>query len=166
MYPKCKEQAKDKKILGYIINAVLAVLLIYAAVYLLQKGTIFYRPESQKPIGVLAALPFLLRPRRRATAFELAVHDILVLLAASSFALLLTEYVVKGGIIVGNTAIWQGYVYHAAIFGLAYVFVGSIRLTSCIGMGLTLLYALIDHYVTVFRGTPVLHSDIFAIGTA
>lgn len=166
MSPKCKEQAKDKKILGYIINAVLAVLLIYAAVYLLQKGTIFYRPESQKPLGVLAALPFLLRPRRRATAFELAVHDILVLLAASSFALLLTEYVVKGGIIVGNTAIWQGYVYHAAIFGLAYVFVGSIRLTSCIGMGLTLLYALIDHYVTVFRGTPVLLSDIFAIGTA
>lgn len=166
MYPKCKEQAKGKKILGYIINAVLAVLLIYAAVYLLQKGTIFYRPESQNALGILAALPFLLRPRNRATAFELAVHDILVLLAASSFALLLTEYVVKGGIIVGNTAIWQGYIVHAAIFGLVYVFVGSIRWTTCIGMGLTLLYALIDHYVTVFRGTPVLLSDIFAIGTA
>ena len=52
MYPKCKEQAKGKKILGYIINAVLAVLLIYAAVYLLRKGTIFYRPESQKPLGI------------------------------------------------------------------------------------------------------------------
>lgn len=166
MYPKCKEQAKGKKILGYIINAVLAVLLIYAAVYLLRKGTIFYRPESQKPLGALAALPFLLRPRKRATAFELAVHDILVLLAASSFALLLTEYVVKGGIVIGNTAIWQGYVAHAAVFGLVYVFVSNIRLTTCIGMGLTLLYALIDHYVTVFRGTPVLLSDIFAIGTA
>lgn len=166
MYPKCKERAKSKKILGYIINAVLAVLLIYAAVYLLRKGTIFYRPESQKPLGILAALPFLLRPRKRATAFELAVHDILVLLAASSFALLLTEYVVKGGILIGNTAIWQGYIAHAAIFGLVYVFVGSIRWTTCIGMGLTLLYALIDHYVTVFRGTPVLLSDIFAIGTA
>lgn len=166
MYPKCKERAKSKKILGYIINAVLAVLLIYAAVYLLRKGTIFYRPESQKPLGILAALPFLLRPRKRATAFELAVHDILVLLAASSFALLLTEYVVKGGILIGNTAIWQGYIAHAAVFGLVYVFVGSIRWTTCIGMGLTLLYALIDHYVTVFRGTPVLLSDIFAIGTA
>lgn len=166
MYPKCKERAKSKKILGYVINAVLAVLLIYAAVYLLRKGTIFYRPESQKPLGILAALPFLLRPRKRATAFELAVHDILVLLSASSFALLLTEYVVKGGIIVGNTAIWQGYIAHAAIFGLVYVFAGSIRWTTCIGMGLTLLYALIDHYVTVFRGTPVLLSDIFAIGTA
>lgn len=166
MYPECKERAKNKKILGYVINAVLAVLLIYAAVYLLRKGTIFYRPESQKPLGVLAALPFLLRPRKRATAFELAVHDILVLLAASSFALLLTEYVVKGGILIGNTAIWQGYIAHAAVFGLVYVFVGSIRWTTCIGMGLTLLYALIDHYVTVFRGTPVLLSDIFAIGTA
>lgn len=166
MYPKCKERAKSKKILGYVINAVLAVLLIYAAVYLLRKGTIFYRPESQKPLGILAALPFLLRPRKRATAFELAVHDILVLLAASSFALLLTEYVVKGGILIGNTAIWQGYIAHAAVFGLVYVFVGSIRWTTCIGMGLTLLYALIDHYVTVFRGTPVLLSDIFTIGTA
>lgn len=166
MHPKCKEQAKSRKIFGYVINAVLAVLLIYAAVYLLRKGTIFYRPESQKPLGVLAALPLLLRPRRRATAFELAVHDILVLLAASSFALLLTEYVVKGGIVIGNTAIWQGYVYHAAVFGLVYAFVGNIRWTTCIGMGLTLLYALINHYVTVFRGTPVLLSDIFAIGTA
>ena len=166
MRPKCKEQAKNRKIFGYVINAVLAVLLIYAAVYLLRKGTIFYRPESQKPLGVLAALPLLLRPRRRATAFELAVHDILVLLAASSFALLLTEYVVKGGIVIGNTAIWQGYVYHAAVFGLVYAFIGNIRWTTCIGMGLTLLYALIDHYVTVFRGTPVLLSDIFAIGTA
>lgn len=166
MHPKCKEQAKSRKIFGYLINAVLAVLLIYAAVYLLRKGTIFYRPESQKPLGVLAALPLLLRPRRRATAFELAVHDILVLLAASSFALLLTEYVVKGGIVIGNTAIWQGYVYHAAVFGLVYAFIGNIRWTTCIGMGLTLLYAMIDHYVTVFRGTPVLLSDIFAIGTA
>lgn len=166
MRPKCKKQAKDRIILSYIVNAVLAVLLIYAAVYLLRKGTIFYRPESQEPLGVLAALPLLLRPRRRASAFELAVHDILVLLAASSFALLLTEYVVKGGILVGNTAIWQGYLAHAAVFGLVYVFVGNIRWTTNIGMGLTLLYALIDHYVTVFRGTPVLLSDIFAIGTA
>lgn len=166
MRPKCKKQAKGRIILSYIVNAVLAVLLIYAAVYLLRKGTIFYRPESQEPLGVLAALPLLLRPRRRASAFELAVHDILVLLAASSFALLLTEYVVKGGILVGNTAIWQGYLAHAAVFGLVYVFVGNIRWTTNIGMGLTLLYALIDHYVTVFRGTPVLLSDIFAIGTA
>lgn len=166
MRPKCKEQAKSRKIISYVINAVLALLLIYAAVYLLRKGTIFYRPESQKPLGVLAVLSFLLRPRRRATAPELAIHDILVLLSASSFALLLTEYVVKGGILIGNTAIWQGYAYHAAIFGLLYVFVGNIRWTACIGMGLTMLYALIDHYVTVFRGTPVLLSDIFAIGTA
>ena len=166
MRPKCKEQAKGRKILCLFINAVLAVLLIYAAVYLLDKGTIFYRQESQQALGVLAVLSFLLRPRRRATAFELAVHDILVLLAASSFALLLTEYVVKGGILVGNAAIWQGYLAHAAVFGLIYVFVGNIRWTACIGMGLTLLYALIDHYVTVFRGTPVLLSDIFAIGTA
>lgn len=166
MRPKCKEQAKGRKILCYIINAVLALLLIYAAVYLLDKGTIFYRSESQRALGILAVLPFLLRTRRRATAFELAVHDILVLLAASSFALLLTEHVVKGGILVGNTAIWQGYLAHAAVFGLIYVFVDNIRWTVCIGMGLTLLYALIDHYVTVFRGTPVLLSDIFAIGTA
>lgn len=163
---KCKKHEKNRKIVSYIINAVLALLLLYAALYLLRKGTIHYRPESQKPLWVLAALPFLLRPRRRASGPELLIHDVLVLLSASSFALMLTEYVVKGGIVVGNTAIWQGYVYHAAIFGLVYAFVGSIRLSACIGMGLTMLYALIDHYVTVFRGTPVLLSDLFAIGTA
>lgn len=163
---KCKKHEKNRKILSYIINAVLALLLLYAALYLLRKGTIHYRPESQKPLWVLAVLPFLLRPRRRASGLELLIHDVLVLLSASSFALMLTEYVVKGGIVVGNTAIWQGYVYHAAIFGLVYAFVGSIRLSACIGMGLTMLYALIDHYVTVFRGTPVLLSDLFAIGTA
>lgn len=41
MRPKCKEQAKGRIILGHIVNTVLAVLLIYAAVYLLCKGTIF-----------------------------------------------------------------------------------------------------------------------------
>ncbi len=163
---KCKKHEKNRKIVSYVINAVLALLLLYAALYLLRKGTIHYRPESQKPLWVLAALPFLLRPRRRASGLELLIHDVLVLLSASSFALMLTEYVVKGGIVVGNTAIWQGYVYHAAILGLVYAFVGSIRLSACIGMGLTMLYALIDHYVTVFRGTPVLLSDLFAIGTA
>ena len=163
---KCKKHEKNRKIVSYVINAVLALLLLYAALYLLRKGTIHYRPESQKPLWVLAALPFLLRPRRRASGLELLIHDVLVMLSASSFALMLTEYVVKGGIVVGNTAIWQGYVYHAAILGLVYAFVGSIRLSACIGMGLTMLYALIDHYVTVFRGTPVLLSDLFAIGTA
>lgn len=166
MHPQCKEQAKFKKILGYMLDVALALALFYAAVYLLRKGTIHYRPESQQPLGILTGLPFVLRPRKKATTPELLLHDVLVLLSASSFALLLTEYVVKGGILIGNTAIWQGFVYHAAIFGLVYVFVANIRLTACIGMGLTLVYALIDHYVTVFRGTPVLLSDIFAIGTA
>ena len=166
MHPQCKEQAKFKKILGYMLDVALALALFYAAVYLLRKGTIHYRPESQQPLGILTGLPFVLRPRKKATTPELLLHDVLVLLSASSFALLLTEYVVKGGILIGNTAIWQGFVYHAAIFGLIYVFVANIRLTACIGMGLTLVYALIDHYVTVFRGTPVLLSDIFAIGTA
>ena len=89
-----------------------------------------------------------------------------MLLSASSFALLLTEYVVKGGILIGSTNLAGLSVYHAAIFGIVYWIVCNIRLTVCIGMGITMVYALIDHYVTVFRGTPVLLSDLFAVGTA
>ena len=166
MHPECKKQVNIWKIVGYIADIVLALLVFYAAVYLLQKGSIHYRPESQWPLGIMTGLPLVLRPRKKATAAELLLHDVLVLLAASSFGLLLTEYVVKGGILIGNTAIWQGFVYHAAIFGIVYLIVANIRLTACIGMGITMVYALIDHYVTVFRGTPVLLSDIFAIGTA
>ena len=166
MHPECKKYEKFRKIIGYILDVLLALAVFYAAVYLLRKGTVHYRPESQWPLGILTGLPLVFRPRKKATAAELLLHDVLVLLAASSFGLLLTEYVVKGGIIIGNTAIWQGYVYHAAIFGIVYLLASNIRLTTCIGMGLTLVYALIDHYVTVFRGTPVLLSDVFAIGTA
>ena len=166
MHPECKKYEKFRKITGYILDVLLALAVFYAAVYLLRKGTVHYRPESQWPLGILTGLPLVFRPRKKATVAELLLHDVLVLLAASSFGLLLTEYVVKGGIIIGNTAIWQGYVYHAAIFGIVYLLAANIRLTTCIGMGLTLVYALIDHYVTVFRGTPVLLSDVFAIGTA
>ena len=166
MCPEYKKREKIGKIIGYVVDIALAAAVFYAAVYLLRKGSIHYRPESQWPLGILTGLPLVLRPRKRATAPELLIHDVLVLLSASSFALLLTEYVVKGGILIGNVQIWQGYVYHAAIFGIVYWIVCNIRLTVCIGMGITMVYALIDHYVTVFRGTPVLLSDLFAVGTA
>lgn len=35
-----------------------------------------------------------------------------------------------------------------------------------VGMGISLLHGLIDHYVMLFRGTPVMLSDVFSIGTA
>ena len=98
MHPECKKQVNIWKIAGYIADIVLALLVFYAAVYLLQKGSIHYRPESQWPLGIMTGLPLVLRPRKKATAAELLLHDVLVLLAASSFGLLLTEYVVKGGI--------------------------------------------------------------------
>ena len=166
MHPKRKEQVTIRQIFGFAVNLALTAAVIYAAVFLLGKGSIHYREESQWALGILIGLPVVLRPRRRATVPELLVHDALVLLGASSLALLLTEYVVKGGIVIGNVQIWQGYVYHAAVFGIVYLLVVNIRLTACIGMGLTLVYALVDHYVMVFRGTPVLLGDLLSIGTA
>ena len=107
MCPECKKREKIGKIIGYVVDIALAAAVFYAAVYLLRKGSIHYRPESQWPLGILTGLPLVLRPRKRATAPELLIHDVLVLLSASSFALLLTEYVVKGGILIGNVQIWQ-----------------------------------------------------------
>ena len=88
MHPECKKQVNIWKIAGYIADIVLALLVFYAAVYLLQKGSIHYRPESQWPLGIMTGLPLVLRPRKKATAAELLLHDVLVLLAASSFGLL------------------------------------------------------------------------------
>ena len=35
-----------------------------------------------------------------------------------------------------------------------------------LGMAISMIHGMIDHYVMLFRGTPVMLSDIAAIGTA
>ena len=58
------KREKIGKIIGYVVDIALAAAVFYAAVYLLRKGSIHYRPESQWPLGILTGLPLVLRPRK------------------------------------------------------------------------------------------------------
>ena len=51
MCPECKKREKIGKIIGYVVDIALAAAVFYAAVYLLRKGSIHYRPESQWPVS-------------------------------------------------------------------------------------------------------------------
>ena len=57
MHPKCKEQVTIRQIFGFVVNLALTAAVIYAAVFLLGKGSIHYREESQWALGILIGLP-------------------------------------------------------------------------------------------------------------
>ena len=54
---KCKVPEKYKKVFGWLLDIMLALLLFYAAYYLLRMGTIHYRPASQRALGIVTGLP-------------------------------------------------------------------------------------------------------------
>lgn len=58
---KCKVPEKYKKVFGWLLDIMLALLLFYAAYYLLRMGTIHYRPASQRALGIVTGLPLILR---------------------------------------------------------------------------------------------------------
>ena len=51
-------------------------------------------------------------------------------------------------------------------YAAAYLICGNVRIGVCLGMAISMIHGMIDHYVMLFRGTPVMLSDIAAIGTA
>ena len=53
-----------------------------------------------------------------------------------------------------------------AVYAAAYLICGNVRIGVCLGMAISMIHGMIDHYVMLFRGTPVMLSDIAAIGTA
>ena len=53
-----------------------------------------------------------------------------------------------------------------AVYAAAYLICGNVRIGVCLGMAVSMIHGMIDHYVMLFRGTPVMLSDIAAIGTA
>ncbi|MDO4270518.1 MAG: LTA synthase family protein [Eubacteriales bacterium] len=146
----------------------LALTLAFAALLLplLRKGSLSFLTLTARMLGVAALLPLALRPRRRASRAELLLHDLLLLLSAAAVSLILTEYIVKGLSVGMEKSFWQGWLCYAAIDAVLYLVSGRVRLAVCIGQGLSLVHALIDHYVMLFRGTPVMLSDVFSIGTA
>lgn len=76
------------------------------------------------------------------------------------------EYMVKGGSVGLEQSFWQGWLCYIGLYAAAYLITARGRLAVCVGMAVSLLHGLIDHYVMLFRGTPVMLSDVFSIGTA
>ena len=167
MCPACKEQDKNKKRTG-IMAANVVLTLVFAALLLplLRKGSLSFLTLTAALLGLLAILPLVLRPWQHAPAAVLLLHDALLLASSAAASLVLVEYLVKGCSIGLETSFWQGWLVYLAINILLYLITGRIRISVCVGMAVAMAHGLIDHYVLLFRGTPVLLSDVYSIGTA
>lgn len=94
------------------------------------------------------------------------MHDVLLFLSAAAVSLILVEYMVKGCVITLKQSFFQGWICYVAVYAAAYLICGNVRIGVCLGMAISMIHGMIDHYVMLFRGTPVMLSDIAAIGTA
>ena len=167
-----KHELKNKKDEGKWNWALLAanvlLTLCFAAVFwpILHKGSLSFLDKTSNLLALAAFLPLVLRPWKKASAPLALLHDLLLLGSASAVSVVTVEYMVKGGSVGLEQSFWQGWLCYIGLYAAAYLITARGRLAVCVGMGISLLHGLIDHYVMLFRGTPVMLSDVFSIGTA
>ena len=158
------------------VNVLLLVAFFLLFHPLLSKGSLMYQPTISHWLTAGAFVPLVLRPWRRNHPFAenhtrlyaavLLVHDVLLFLSAAAVSLILVEYMVKGCVITLKQSFFQGWICYVAVYAAAYLICGNVRIGVCLGMAVSMIHGMIDHYVMLFRGTPVMLSDIAAIGTA
>lgn len=158
------------------VNVLLLVAFFLLFHPLLSKGSLMYQPTISHWLTAGAFVPLVLRPWRRNHPFAenhtrlyaavLFVHDVLLFLSAAAVSLILVEYMVKGCVITLKQSFFQGWICYVAVYAAAYLICGNVRIGVCLGMAISMIHGMIDHYVMLFRGTPVMLSDIAAIGTA
>ena len=167
MCPEYKEEEKNKKNIGLTAANVILTAGFCALLWpLLRKGSLAELTLTANLLAAVIFAPLVLRPWCKAPAPILLLHDMLLLLSAAAVSLVLVEYMVKGGTVNMEKSFWQGWLCYAAIDAVIYLISGRARLSVCIGVGIAMVHGLIDHYVMLFRGTPVMLSDVFSIGTA
>ena len=157
-------------------NVLLLVAFFLLFHPLLSRGSLMYQPTISHWLTAGAFVPLVLRPWRRNHPFAenhtrlytavLLVHDVLLFLSAAAVSLILVEYMVKGCVITLKQSFFQGWICYVAVYAAAYLICGNVRIGVCLGMAISMIHGMIDHYVMLFRGTPVMLSDIAAIGTA
>lgn len=160
------EKHKWIRPLRTIVNFALTAIFFELMWPLLHEGSFSYLPETSIGLLYILFIPMLLRPWRKAPTPVLLLHDILLLLSTAAVCLVSVEYIVKGCRISMEKSFWQGWFCYVAIGAIIYLIAGRIRLSVCMTVAVSLLHGLIDHYIMMFRGTPVMLSDIFSIGTA
>ena len=167
-----KHELKNKKDEGKwnwaLFAANVLLTLCFAAVFwpILHKGSLSFLDKTSKLLTLAAFLPLVLRPWKKAPVPLALLHDLLLLGSASAVSVVTVEYMVKGGSVGLEQSFWQGWLCYIGLYAAAYLITARGRLAVCVGMAVSLLHGLIDHYVMLFRGTPVMLSDVFSIGTA
>lgn len=167
-----KHELKNKKDEGKWNWALLAanvlLTLCFAAIFwpILHKGSLSFLDKTSNLLALAAFLSLVLRPWKKAPAPLALLHDLLLLGSASAVSVVTVEYMVKGGSVGLEQSFWQGWLCYIGLYAAAYLITARGRLAVCVGMAVSLLHGLIDHYVMLFRGTPVMLSDVFSIGTA
>lgn len=149
-----------------VVNVALTMILFELIWPMLHTGSLSFLTETSTGFMYIVFVPLLLRPWRKAPKPVLLVHDVLLLLSAAGVCLVTVEYIVKGCSIGMEKSFWQGWFCYVAIAAVMYLIAGRVRLSVCLTVAVSLLHGLIDHYIMLFRGTPVMLSDIFSIGTA
>lgn len=163
-----KKEKEETKWSGALAVAYTLLLGLFAMSFcpLLHKGSLAYLDKTSNLFAVVVLLPLVLCPWRKAPAPLALIHDLLLLGSASAVSVVVVEYMVKGGSVGLEQSFWQGWLCYIGLYAIAYLITARGRLAVCVGMGISLLHGLIDHYVMLFRGTPVMLSDVFSIGTA
>ena len=159
-----KHELKSKKDEGKWNWALLAanvlLTLCFAAVFwpILHKGSLSFLDKTSNLLALAAFLPLVLRPWKQAPVPLALLHDLLLLGSASAVSVVTVEYMVKGGSVGLEQSFWQGWLCYIGLYAAAYLITARGRLAVCVGMAVSLLHGLIDHYVMLF--------DVFSIGTA
>lgn len=167
-----KHELKNKKDEGKwsrtLFAANVLLTLCFAAVFwpILHKGSLSFLDKTSNLLALAAFLPLVLRPWGKAPAPLALLHDLLLLGSASAVSVVTVEYMVKGGSVGLEQSFWQGWLCYIGLYAAAYLITARGRLAVCVGMAVSMIHGLIDHYVMLFRGTPVMLSDVFSIGTA
>lgn len=148
------------------INKSFAIIIAFITLYFLRLGISAQHPITRILIGVLIILPLIFYFAAEVSPIKQAVYEAFLLISASMFSFLVTEYIVKGGIVIGAKETWMGIFFHMVVFVFFYFLSARIRFSIFTSMIILFIYTLVDHYVLLFRGTPLIISDFFAVGTA
>ena len=158
----------------YRIGANVLLLVAFFLLFhpLLSRGSLMYQPTISHWLTAGAFVPLVLRPWRRNHPFAenhtrlyaavLLVHDVLLFLSAAAVSLILVEYMVKGCVITLKQSFFQGWICYVAVYAAAYLICGNVRIGVCLGMAISMIHGMIDHYVTgrmnaagcIFDGFP------------
>ena len=97
----------------------------------------------------------------------MVVYNIIVAMTVPYISFVLVEWLNFGNAFeIYSTHVYLNLAWYYMVYALLFVFTNSLRASLVTGTILFYICGLTNHYTILFRGTTVLPSDIFAVGTA